>query len=61
MKRSFGKSIAIAGWAVDSVGAVLFTCLVIFGVYLTRRFSVAVAIILAGGIWSSWQGFKMLQ
>jgi hypothetical protein len=61
MKRSFSKKVALMSWAVGSAGAALFTCFVIFGICLTHRFSLGVAFVLVGGLWASWEGFKMFR
>jgi len=61
VKRSFGKTMAIIGWAVGSMAAAAFVCFLLFGVFLTHRFSMGVAFVLAICIWASWQGFEMFR
>jgi hypothetical protein len=52
---------ALAGWAIGSVIAVLFSCLWIgFGVY-TRKVSFGLLAIAAVGIVAAWEGFKMFR
>jgi hypothetical protein len=61
MKRSLGKRIALAGWVIGSVIAVLFSCLWIgFGVY-TRKASFGLLAIVAIGFVAAWEGFKMFR
>jgi len=61
MKRSLGKRMALAGWAVGSVSAVLFSCLWIgFGVY-TRKVTLGLLAVVVIGIVASWEGFKMFR
>lgn len=58
MKRSFGKRMALMGWAVGSCGAVLFVCFLIFAIIYTRKAPLGALLMLAISMYGGLEMFK---
>src|ERR1022692_94969 len=61
VKRSLSKRMALTGWAVGSVFAVLFSCLWIVYMFYIRKVTFGLVAAVAVGIVAAWEGFKTFR
>jgi hypothetical protein len=61
MKHSLGKRMALVGWAVGSVFAVLFSCLWIVYMFYIRKVTFGLMAVVAVGFVAAWEGFKTFR